>query len=99
MAGRFALVFNANRVLSAGGAVVTPRALHLYPNPASAQNGVQVTGAVVGTRLTLLDATGRAVATVSADATGAATVPTRGLAAGVYVLRAADGRTTRLVVE
>ncbi len=99
LAGRFALVFNASRVLSAGGVVVTPRALQVYPNPASAQNGVQVTGAVVGTRLTLFDAVGRAVAQATADATGATSLPLRGLAAGVYTLRTPDGRTARLVVE
>ncbi len=99
VAGRFALVFNANRVLSAGGVIATPRALQVYPNPASAQNGVQVAGAIVGTQLTLFDALGRAVAQATADAAGATSLPLRGLATGVYILRTLDGRTARLVVE
>ena len=99
LAGRFALVFHANRVLGTGAAGITNYELRVTPNPAGAAGFVRLSGALPTTALTLFDATGRAVTTVSADATGAATVPTRGLAAGVYVLRAADGRTARLVVE
>ncbi len=100
LAGRFALVFNAGRVTGTPSSfLIDHSSLIIHPNPAGAADLVRLSGAAAGSPLTLFDATGRAVATVAADATGAATVPVRGLAGGVYVLRASDGRTARLVVE
>ncbi len=69
----------------------------IWPNPATTE--VRITGAPAGQPLTLLDATGRCLATLSAEATGAASLPVDKLAPGLYLLRAADGRTRRLVVE
>ncbi|MBC7448849.1 MAG: hypothetical protein H7330_12400 [Hymenobacteraceae bacterium] len=60
---------------------------------------MRVTGAGPHQSLTVLDATGRRVATLQADATGAATLRPGALAPGLYVVRAADGRTRRLLVE
>ncbi len=99
LAGRFALVFNANRVTGTHSSFLIPHSsLIIAPNPVATGGTLRVTGTAAGSPLTLFDATGRAVATVMADATGAATVPMRGLAGGVYVLRA-GGAATRLVVE
>ncbi len=99
LAGRFALEINLGRVLSTG-LDVAPRALAVWPNPATAAGGsVQVTGCLRGASVAVFDLTGRRVASAQADATGTAPLVTRGLAAGAYVVRAADGRTTRLVVE
>ena len=60
---------------------------------------MRITGAPAHQPLTLLDATGRRVATLPTDATGAATLPAAALAPGLYLLRAPGGRTARLVVE
>jgi hypothetical protein len=84
--------------------VVTPltaphSALITIPNPAESGTSVLVTGGVGNAPVTVFDATGRRVATVMADASGAAEVSTKGLALGVYVVRVTDGRTTRLIVE
>jgi Glycine rich protein len=97
VAGRFALVLNGGRV-SGTAALTTATNLALYPTPTSAGNAVYVTGCSVNTPVVVLDLTGRRVATAVADATGAATLATRGLAAGTYVVRA-GAQTTRLVVE
>jgi hypothetical protein len=58
---------------------------------------VRITGAEAGQPLTLLDATGRSVRTYlpAADAL----LDLHGVAPGLYLLRASDGRTARLVVE
>jgi hypothetical protein len=73
--------------------------LTLYPNPAWASAAVRVSGAGALVPVVLFDLSGRQVATAKADATGTATLAVRGLAAGVYAVRTADGRTTRLVVQ
>ncbi len=100
LAGRFALVFNANRVTGTHSSFLIPHSsLTIAPNPVATGGALRVTGSVVGTRLTLFDATGRAVAHATADAAGATSLPLRGLATGVYTLRTPDGRTARLVVE
>lgn len=65
--------------------------LHFYPNPA--QGGtVQLSRAVSGT---LTDALGRPVRQLSQ----ASRLETAGLPAGVYVLRTADGASSKLVVR
>ncbi len=96
--GRFALLFNQSRVLgTAAASVAAP--LTVSPNPVSVGGSVRVTGCPVSLPLTLLDLTGRNVGTALADSQGTATVAVRTLAAGTYLVRTADGRTTRLVVE
>lgn len=100
VAGRFALVFNGRHVLStAADVAITARALTVWPNPSSGAASVRVSGALAGAAVRVYDATGRTVATLTADATGTAELVTRELAVGVYVVRAQDGRATRLVVE
>ncbi len=74
-------------------------ALTAYPTPAPATAPIQLTGATAHQQLTLLDAVGRAVASLPTDATGAATLPAGTLAPGLYVVRTPDGRAARLVVE
>ncbi|MGI4874675.1 MAG: IPT/TIG domain-containing protein, partial [Janthinobacterium lividum] len=71
--------------------------LSLYPNPA--HSALAVLGAAPGTKLDVLDAVGRVVATATTDADGTAqlTLPT-GLAAGVYVVRC-GAQVQRLTVE
>ena len=98
VAGRFAVVLNGGRVLGTAADAATS-ALALFPNPAVRGGAVRITGCRSSQPLAVLDLTGRTVATATADATGTATLATRGLAAGTYVLRTPDGRTTRLVVE
>ncbi len=95
--GRFALVFGVRPLGTAADAASA--ALTLWPNPASGAASVRVAGCAVGTTVRVFDAAGRRVATAVADATGTATLAVRGLAGGVYVVQAADGRTQRLVVE
>ncbi len=86
-----------NPVLSTHPAHETATAFTLAPNPT--RGAVRLTGAPAYQLLTLLDATGRRVRTLQADAEGAASLPAGALAPGLYLLRAADGRTARLVVE
>ncbi|MGI4874676.1 MAG: FG-GAP-like repeat-containing protein [Janthinobacterium lividum] len=71
--------------------------LSLYPNPV--HRAFAVLGAAPGTKLDVLDAVGRVVATATTDADGTAhlTLPT-GLAAGVYVVRC-GAQVQRLTVE
>ncbi len=71
----------------------------VWPNPAPASAPVHLTGAPAHQPLTVLDVTGRRVATLPTDASGAATLPPSALVPGVYVVRAADGRSRRLLVE
>ncbi|WP_035561101.1 T9SS type A sorting domain-containing protein, partial [Hymenobacter sp. IS2118] len=66
-----------------------------FPNPATGR--VQLTLPPAATTAELLDALGRAVRAVPAQA-GAATLDVAGLAPGLYVVRAA-GQVARLVVE
>jgi len=82
------------RTVALTGAVAIPT---LYPNPA--QRAVTLTGALPATRVTLFDALGRLVTSVTTDATGTAalTLPA-GLAAGVYGVRTGT-RIMRLTVE
>lgn len=65
--------------------------LALYPNPSQPGTPVRLSRPVSGT---LCDLTGRLVQTVRA----ASQLATSGLAPGVYVLRADDGATSKLVV-
>ena len=96
--GRFALVLNGQRVLGTNLSPLTAN-LALYPNPATTGGSVRVTGCPASQAVTVFDLAGRRVATVVADATGAADVSLRELATGVYSVRTADGRTARLVVQ
>jgi hypothetical protein len=98
VAGRFALLLNGQRVLGTSAAA-GQASLVILPNPASASTSVRVTGGLASSPVSLFDATGRRVATVMADTAGAADVSTAGKAPGVYVVRVADGRTLRLVIE
>lgn len=74
-------------------------ALTLAPNPVPAGASLRLTGLKAATVVALLDATGRQLGILQADATGAATLPAARLRPGLYLLCAADGRTRRLVVE
>ena len=98
MRGRFALVFGQRTL---GTADLSPLTSHLtvYPNPASGGGSVRVMNCPGSLSVTVFDLAGRRVATAVADATGAADVSLRELAAGVYLVRVADGRTARLVVQ
>ncbi len=96
--GRFALVFG-QRILNTSHLAPLTSHLTLWPNPASGAASVRVAAGTAGAAVTVFDAAGRRVTTALADATGTATLAVRGLAGGVYVVQAADGRTTRLVVE
>ncbi len=79
---------------------VAGSAFGVYPSLVAAGRGaVRVTGAGPHQPLALLSATGRLVAAGQADGAGAATMPVAVLAPGLYVVRAADGRAVRLVVE
>lgn len=73
------------------------RELALFPNPATATT--TLTGTTAGTRVQVLDAVGRTIATSLADATGTAhlSLPT-GLASGVYVVLAGN-QALRLLVK
>ncbi len=99
VAGRFALVFNGQRVLGTSDLSLLSSHLTLFPNPAAVGGAVRVTGCPGSLPVAVLDLAGRRVATAVADAAGTAHVSTAKLAAGTYVVRAADGRTTRLVVQ
>ncbi len=84
---RGAVVTNARPGLAA------PAALHCYPNPATPETAVRLSRPVAGT---LLDGLGRVVRQlpVATDR-----LDVRGLPAGLYLLHAADGATSRLVVR
>ncbi len=94
--GRFALELNGGRPLGTTLSAATVAGLQLTPNPAT--SAVRVTGAPAHAALTLFDAVGRVVRTAGADALGAGALDLRGLAPGVYLVRAA-GQRQRLVVE
>jgi hypothetical protein len=82
------------RTVTAGG----PAALALFPNPTHG-GAATLTGAAPGTAVTVLDALGREVLATTADAAGTAVLlPLRGLATGIYVVRAGS-KTLRLTVE
>ena len=80
-------------VLAARNGAAGPAALYAYPNPAAPGATVRLSRPVAGT---LLDGLGRAVRRFSA-ATDRLDV--RGLTPGLYLLRADDGATSRLVVR
>jgi hypothetical protein len=69
-----------------------PTTLNFYPNPASST--LHVTGLPVGTRVQVLDALGHLARETTVSA--AAQVSVRGLAPGLYALRATDARGQRL---
>lgn len=69
--------------------------LSLYPNPATGP--AALSGASPNTAVHIFDALGRRVATATADATGAAALPS-GLAPGLYMVRA-GAATVREAVE
>ena len=71
----------------------------LYPNPAAPGAAIRLTGAPAHQPIAVLDLAGRRLATVQTDANGTATLPAAALPSGLYLVRAADGRTRRLVVE
>jgi hypothetical protein len=73
--------------------LAAPEALYCFPNPAAADAAVRFSRPVTGT---LLDGLGREVRQLSV-ATDKLDV--RGLPAGLYLLRATDGATSRLVVR
>ncbi|MGI4865927.1 MAG: hypothetical protein ACRYFZ_18530 [Janthinobacterium lividum] len=78
-------------------AVSGPAGLALFPNPTS--RAATLTGTQPGTVVTVLDAIGRQVLAITADATGtAALVLPEGVATGVYVVRASS-QALRLTVE
>ncbi len=85
--------------LAAPVARAAPAGFSIGPNPAAASTAMRLTGAPANHSLRLLDATGRCVRQLRADATGAAHLPPPALPAGLYLLRTADGRTARLVLE
>ena len=83
--GRFSVEFGAAGALASAAQVLEAQ-VQLWPNPTS--GGTPATAAApVGSRLTLRDALGRAVApAVVVGAGGTAPLPTAGLAAGLYLL-------------
>ncbi|HEX8327387.1 MAG TPA: choice-of-anchor I family protein [Hymenobacter sp.] len=81
-------VVTANRPGTTG-----PTALQCYPNPASPSTAVRLSRPVAGA---LLDGMGR---TVRQLPIATAELDVRGLPAGLYLLRAADGATSRLVLR
>ncbi len=95
--GRFRLEFG-QRVLGSETDIRTAAApLQVWPNPARATQTVQVSGLPGNTALQLLDATGRVVRTNNEQPANNNLI-IKGLAPGVYVLRA-GALTQRLVVE
>ena len=70
-----------------------PVALYCYPNPAAPNAAVRLSRPVAGA---LLDGLGRVVRQLP---TATDHLDVRGLPAGLYLLRAADGATSRLVVR
>ena len=73
--------------------LIAPAALYCYPNPATPEAAVRLSRPVAGT---LLDGLGRAVRQLP---TATNLLDVRGLPAGLYLLRATDGATSRLVVR
>jgi hypothetical protein len=82
-------------VALAGTPAVAGTAFGLYPNPAPGP--ATLSGAPAGAAVGIFDALGRCVATATADAHGAATLP-GGLRPGLYVVRA-GASAVRWVVE
>ncbi|MBJ6110710.1 choice-of-anchor I family protein [Hymenobacter sp. BT523] len=80
-------------VTSAKNGAPAPEALHCFPNPAAPGAAERLSRPVAGA---LLDGLGRAVRQLP---TATDHLDVRGLAAGLYVLRATDGATTRVVVR
>ncbi|UOQ97331.1 choice-of-anchor I family protein [Hymenobacter sp. 5317J-9] len=80
-------------VTSAKNGAPAPEALHCYPNPAAPGAAVRLSRPVAGA---LLDGLGRAVRQLP---TATDHLDVRGLPAGLYLLRATDGATSRLVVR
>ncbi|WP_426061032.1 choice-of-anchor I family protein [Hymenobacter sp. B1770] len=80
-------------VTSAKNGRPAPVALYCYPNPAASGASVRLSRPVAGT---LLDGLGRAVRTLP---TATDLLDVRGLPAGLYLLHATDGATSRLVVK
>ena len=80
------------RAVRRGGATA---GLLVFPNPAAGP--ATLAGAAPGARVQVLDALGRAVLTVAADAGGAALLPVPGRS-GVYLVRAGN-QTARWLVE
>ncbi len=93
---RFALIFNPIRPTGLTTPDVVSAPLSVWPNPA--HENVRISGLPAGTVGQLLDATGRVVRT-SNERSETSNLDLRGLAPGVYTVRAADGRTARLVVD
>ncbi len=73
--------------------LTAPAAFYCYPNPAAPDAAVRLSRPVAGT---LLDGLGRAVRQLP---TATDRLDVRGLPAGLYLLRATDGATSRLVVR
>jgi len=80
-------------VTSAKNGSVAPEALFCYPNPAAPEASVRLSRPVAGA---LLDGLGR---TVRRLPSAADRLDVRGLPAGLYLLRATDGATSRLVIR
>jgi hypothetical protein len=80
-------------VTSAKNGLSAPEALFCYPNPAAPEASVSLSRPVAGA---LLDGLGR---TVRRLPTAADRLDVRGLPAGLYLLRATDGATSRLVIR
>ena len=96
--GLVARLNSAAGPLAAVTARPAPGRLRAWPVPTARQ--VWLTGAPVGTRLTLIDALGRTVWTGQMPAIGPLALPALpALPAGAYQLRCADGATTRLLVQ
>ena len=84
---------NVRGVLATKNGTFGPAALYCYPNPAVPGAAVHLSRPVAGA---LLDGLGRAVRTLT---TATDRLDVRGLPAGLYLLRATDGATSRLLVQ
>ncbi len=94
LVGRFALEVGAARPLGTAVLVSAPISiLQAAPNPV--RETLRLSGAVG--RIGLYDALGRLVGRAEADSAGGATLPVRGLPAGVYVVRSGS-QSCRVVV-
>jgi hypothetical protein len=78
-------------------AAFTGTSLQAWPNPAVMGSVLMVNGAPEGGLVQVYTVRGQVVATATADANGAATLPVATLQAGIYVVRS-GARSTRLVV-